>query len=99
MSLRTEMWDFGMQVFRTLRIWSTDDYKEITHCINKQRKVIKTKNAVGKRAIPTTCCYSRDGKYIAAGCDDGSIQIWKHGNLYVSFKHLTETYVHLTYNA
>uniref|UniRef100_A0A915PUC8 Gastrulation defective protein 1 n=1 Tax=Setaria digitata TaxID=48799 RepID=A0A915PUC8_9BILA len=45
----------------TLRIWSTDDYKEITHCINKQRKVIKTKNAIGKRAIPTTCCYSRDG--------------------------------------
>ncbi|VDP13568.1 unnamed protein product [Onchocerca flexuosa] len=68
----------------TLRIWSIDDYKEITRCINKQRKVIKTKNATGKRAIPTTCCYSRDGKYVAAGCNDGSIQIWKHGNLYVS---------------
>lgn len=81
------MWNF-----RTLRIWSTDDYKEITHCINKQRKVIKTKNAIGKRAIPTTCCYSPDGKYIAAGCDDGSIQIWKHGNLYVRFKSLSEAY-------
>ncbi|VDK83056.1 unnamed protein product [Litomosoides sigmodontis] len=75
----------------TLRIWSTDDYKEITHCINKQRKVIKTKNAVGKRAIPTACCYSRDGKYIAAGCDDGSIQIWKHGNLYVNTAYLNRT--------
>ncbi|KAL3990695.1 Gastrulation defective protein 1 domain protein [Acanthocheilonema viteae] len=75
----------------TLRIWSTDDYKEITHCINKQRKVIKTKNAIGKRATPTTCCYSRDGKYIAAGCDDGSIQIWKHGNLYVNTSYLNRT--------
>uniref|UniRef100_A0AAF5PLI8 WD_REPEATS_REGION domain-containing protein n=1 Tax=Wuchereria bancrofti TaxID=6293 RepID=A0AAF5PLI8_WUCBA len=75
----------------TLRIWSTDDYKEITHCINKQRKVIKTKNASGKRTIPTTCCYSRDGKYIAAGCDDGSIQIWKHGNLYVNTAYLNRT--------
>ncbi|MCP9264908.1 Gastrulation defective protein 1 [Dirofilaria immitis] len=75
----------------TLRIWSIDDYKEITHCINKQRKVIKTKNAVGKRAIPTTCCYSRDGKYVAAGCNDGSIQIWKHGNLYVNTAYLNRT--------
>uniref|UniRef100_A0A1I8ERZ2 Uncharacterized protein n=1 Tax=Wuchereria bancrofti TaxID=6293 RepID=A0A1I8ERZ2_WUCBA len=25
-----------------------DDYKEITHCINKQHKVIKTKNVVAK---------------------------------------------------
>ncbi|VDN38038.1 unnamed protein product [Gongylonema pulchrum] len=69
---------------QTLRIWSIDDYKEITRCINKQRKIIKTKNALGKRAIPTTCCYSRDGKLVAAGCNDGSIQIWKHGNLYVN---------------
>uniref|UniRef100_A0A8R1XSA5 WD_REPEATS_REGION domain-containing protein n=1 Tax=Onchocerca volvulus TaxID=6282 RepID=A0A8R1XSA5_ONCVO len=75
----------------TLRIWSIDDYKEITHCINKQRKVIKTKNATGKRAIPTTCCYSRDGKYVAAGCNDGSIQIWKHGNLYVNTAYLNRT--------
>lgn len=68
----------------TLRIWSTDDFKVITKCINSQRKVIKTKNASGKRAIPTTCCYSADGKLIAAGCDDGSIQIWKNGKMFVS---------------
>ncbi|KAH7718760.1 Protein kinase domain containing protein [Aphelenchoides avenae] len=72
----------------TLRIWSTDDYKEITRVINAQRKVIKTKNASGKKAIPTTCCYSRDGKLIAAGCDDGSIQIWKHGKIFVNTAYL-----------
>jgi len=69
----------------SLRIWTTRDFKVITKCINTQRKVIKTKNAGGKRAIPTTCCYSRDGKLIAAGCNDGSIQIWKHGNIFVGF--------------
>uniref|UniRef100_A0A0M3IMK0 WD_REPEATS_REGION domain-containing protein n=1 Tax=Ascaris lumbricoides TaxID=6252 RepID=A0A0M3IMK0_ASCLU len=68
----------------TLRIWSLDDYKEITRCINKQRKVIKTKTAGGKRAIPTTCAYSADGKLVAAGCNDGSIHVWKHGHLYVN---------------
>jgi WD40 repeat protein len=66
-----------------LRIWNIDDYKQITHCLNKQRHLIKTKNANGKRAIPTSCAYSRDGKMIAAGCDDGSLQIWKYGSLYV----------------
>ncbi|VDN52616.1 unnamed protein product [Dracunculus medinensis] len=72
----------------TLRIWSLEDFKEITRCINKQRKVIKTKTAGGKRAIPTTCVYSRDGKLIAAGCNDGSIQIWKHGSFYVNTSYL-----------
>ncbi|VDK24842.1 unnamed protein product [Anisakis simplex] len=75
---------FMLKVFNiTLRIWSLDDFKEITRCINKQQKVIKTKNAGGKRTIPMTCTYSRDGKLVAAGCQDGSIQIWKHGHLYV----------------
>ncbi|KAI1719868.1 gastrulation defective protein 1 [Ditylenchus destructor] len=72
----------------TLRIWDTGDYKAITKCINQQRKVIKTKNASGKRAIPTTCCYSHDGKLIAAGCDDGSIQIWKNGKIFVNTTYL-----------
>lgn len=34
--------------------------------------------------MPQSCCYSLDGKLIAAGCDDGSVQVWKYGNLYVS---------------
>lgn len=60
-----------------------EDYKEVTKCINTQRKVIKIKNSSGKRAIPTACCYSCDGKLIAAGCDDGSIRVWKNGNIFV----------------
>ncbi|PAV72731.1 hypothetical protein WR25_18714 [Diploscapter pachys] len=75
----------------TLRIWRLEDYKEITKCINKHFKVIKTKTANGKRAMPQTCCYSNDGKLIAAGCDDGSIQVWKHGNFYVNTSYLVRT--------
>jgi len=68
----------------TLRLFNVGDFKEVTKCINTQRSVIKTKTSNGKRAIPTSCCYSKDGKFLAAGCDDGSIQIWKHGKLYVN---------------
>jgi WD40 repeat protein len=37
----------------------------------------------GKKVIPTTCTYSRDGSLIAAACQNGSIQIWDR-NLTVS---------------
>ncbi|KAK0406159.1 hypothetical protein QR680_018401 [Steinernema hermaphroditum] len=80
--LKTEF--LSASVDGSLRVWSTDDYKEITRCINKQKKLIKVKGAHGKRANPTTCCYSRDGKLIAAGCYDGSILIWKNGNIFVN---------------
>ncbi|XP_068754209.1 WD repeat-containing protein 70-like [Montipora capricornis] len=53
----------------TVRIWNTEKPK-------KNKTVIKTKNKQGKKAIPTRCCFSRDGRIIAAGCQDGSIQAW-----------------------
>ncbi|GMT04968.1 hypothetical protein PENTCL1PPCAC_27142, partial [Pristionchus entomophagus] len=72
----------------SLRLWSTDDYKVITKCINTHQRVIKTKNANGKRAQPQSCAYSPDGKLIVTGCDDGSIQAWKHGKLFVNTSYL-----------
>ncbi|CAD5228174.1 unnamed protein product [Bursaphelenchus okinawaensis] len=72
----------------TIRLWSTEDFKEVTKCINTQKKVIRCRNAGGKKVIPNCCAYSRDGKLIAAGCDDGSIHIWKHGGLYVNTQYL-----------
>ncbi|KAK6045431.1 WD domain, G-beta repeat protein [Cooperia oncophora] len=68
----------------TIRLWSLSDYKVMTKTINTHKKVIKTKTAGGKRAMPQSCSYSLDGKLIVAGCDDGSIQMWKYGNLYVN---------------
>ncbi|KAI6243566.1 hypothetical protein M3Y99_00114300 [Aphelenchoides fujianensis] len=75
----------------TIRVWSTEDYKQLTHCINTQRSVIRTKNAGGKRVAPRVCCYSRDGKLIAAGCEDGSLHIWKHGTVFVHARYLNRT--------
>uniref|UniRef100_A0A7E4WEA3 WD_REPEATS_REGION domain-containing protein n=1 Tax=Panagrellus redivivus TaxID=6233 RepID=A0A7E4WEA3_PANRE len=72
----------------SIRIWTTRDFKVLTKCINKHKGVIKTKGALGRRVIPTTCAYSWDGKLIAAGCDDGSIQVWKHGQNYINTKYL-----------
>ncbi|KAI6216156.1 hypothetical protein M3Y99_01839000 [Aphelenchoides fujianensis] len=75
----------------TIRVWSTEDYKQLTHCINTQRSVIRTKNAGGKRVAPRVCCYSRDGKLFAAGCEDGSLHIWKHGTVFVHARYLNRT--------
>uniref|UniRef100_A0A915JPV3 WD repeat-containing protein 70 n=1 Tax=Romanomermis culicivorax TaxID=13658 RepID=A0A915JPV3_ROMCU len=60
------------------RVWNVETAKQKHHAI------IKTKTKQGKRTIPSTCSYSRDGKFIAAGCKDGSIQMWNHGKNYVN---------------
>lgn len=53
----------------TVRTWDMNNEK-------KHKNVFKPRSLQGKRVIPTTCVYSRDGKLIAAACQDGSIQIW-----------------------
>ncbi|XP_072371673.1 WD repeat-containing protein 70 [Scyliorhinus torazame] len=53
----------------TVRTWDMNNEK-------KHKNVFKPRSVQGKRVIPTTCVYSRDGKLIAAACQDGSIQIW-----------------------
>ncbi|XP_029940369.1 WD repeat-containing protein 70 [Salarias fasciatus] len=53
----------------TVRTW--DVKSEKTH-----KSVFKPRSFQGKKVVPTCCTYSRDGKLIAAGCQDGSIQIW-----------------------
>ncbi|KJH53646.1 WD domain, G-beta repeat protein [Dictyocaulus viviparus] len=69
-----------------------DVVKTLRHCSEYfLLEVIKTKNANGKRAMPQACCYSVDGKLIAAGCDDGSLQVWKYGNLYVNVFYLVRS--------
>ena len=38
----------------------------------------KVRNKQGKRAVPTALTYCRQGKLLASGNDDGSVQIWDH---------------------
>ncbi|XP_059395033.1 WD repeat-containing protein 70 [Carassius carassius] len=53
----------------TVRTWDLTSEK-------KHKSVFKPRSLQGKRVTPTCCTYSRDGKLIAAGCQDGTIQIW-----------------------
>ncbi|XP_058267356.1 WD repeat-containing protein 70 isoform X2 [Hemibagrus wyckioides] len=53
----------------TVRTWDLNNDK-------KHKSVFKPRSMQGKRVTPTCCTYSRDGKLIAAGCQDGTIQIW-----------------------
>uniref|UniRef100_A0A3Q2EIS0 WD repeat-containing protein 70 n=1 Tax=Cyprinodon variegatus TaxID=28743 RepID=A0A3Q2EIS0_CYPVA len=53
----------------TVRTWDVNSEK-------KHKSVFKPRSQQGKKVVPTCCTYSRDGKLIAAGCQDGTIQIW-----------------------
>ncbi|XP_040276894.1 WD repeat-containing protein 70 [Bufo bufo] len=53
----------------TVRTWDVSNDK-------KHKSIFKPRSAQGKRVIPTCATYNRDGKLIAAGCQDGTIQIW-----------------------
>ncbi|KAL5996735.1 hypothetical protein ACLOJK_007655 [Asimina triloba] len=53
----------------SLRIWDVSDFKG-------QKQVIKPKLARPGRVPVTTCAWNNDGKCIAGGIGDGSIQIW-----------------------
>lgn len=53
----------------TCRIWLTEQ----PHC---HSRIIKTRDQNGLKTVPTACSYNRDGKFIALGCLDGSLQIW-----------------------
>ncbi|KAF5459434.1 hypothetical protein F2P56_023380, partial [Juglans regia] len=53
----------------SLRIWDVNDFKS-------QKQVIKPKLARPGRVPVTTCTWDSEGKCIAGGIADGSIQIW-----------------------
>ncbi|KAH9627043.1 hypothetical protein KSS87_023731 [Heliosperma pusillum] len=53
----------------SLRIWDVNDF-------TSQKQVIKPKLARPGRVAVTTCTWQREGKSIAGGIGDGSIQIW-----------------------
>eukprot|EP00262_Sarcandra_glabra_P013454 TRINITY_DN3727_c0_g2_i2.p1 TRINITY_DN3727_c0_g2~~TRINITY_DN3727_c0_g2_i2.p1 ORF type:complete len:496 (-),score=89.49 TRINITY_DN3727_c0_g2_i2:94-1404(-) len=53
----------------SLRIWDVSDFKS-------QKQVIKPKLARPGRVPVTTCAWDYEGKCIAGGVGDGSIQIW-----------------------
>lgn len=67
----------------SLRLWDVNDFKS-------QKQVIKPKLARPGRVPVTTCAWDREGKSIAGGVGDGSIQIW---NLKPGWGSRPDTYV------
>lgn len=55
----------------TLRIWDKSTRRQSTSVI-----VVKSKERGGKTKV-SSCCWSKDGKLIAAASEDGSIMVWK----------------------
>eukprot|EP01018_Ginkgo_biloba_P021759 Gb_32940 [translate_table: standard] len=53
----------------SLRIWDVNEFRS-------QKQVIKPKLARPGRVPVTTCAWGRDGKCVAGGVGDGSIQVW-----------------------
>ncbi|GLJ05291.1 hypothetical protein SUGI_0015510 [Cryptomeria japonica] len=53
----------------SLRIWDVNDFKS-------QKQVVKPKLAKPGRVPVTTCAWGINGKCIAGGVGDGSIQVW-----------------------
>ncbi|KAL7022072.1 hypothetical protein ACKWTF_012123 [Chironomus riparius] len=63
----------------TLRLWITKS--------KEQMQVIKTRDKGGLKTAPTACTYNRDGNLIAAGCIDGSVQMWDSRKMFVNTTH------------
>lgn len=61
----------------SVRLWDINDDKH-------HKSIVKPRNVQGKRAVPTTCSFSRDGNLIMCGCDDGSIQMWDPRKPFIS---------------
>lgn len=53
----------------SLRIWDVNDFKS-------QKQVIKPKLARPGRVPVTTCAWGMDGKCVAGGLGNGSVQVW-----------------------
>lgn len=61
----------------SVRLWDVNDSKT-------QKRIIKPRNAQGKKASPTCCAYNRDGSMVIYGCEDGSIQMWDHRKAFIN---------------
>ena len=62
----------------TVRLWDVNQEGK------KWKSIIKFKCKAGRKTNPTSVTYSPDGRWVAAGCIDGSIQIWDHNKMFVS---------------
>ncbi|KAF6772624.1 hypothetical protein AHF37_08505 [Paragonimus kellicotti] len=70
----------------TLRVWDLNDAESLMNetRIPNHKAVIKPRSSQGRKVVPTACAYSKDSQVIAAGCLDGSLQMWDTRKLFVN---------------
>ena len=61
----------------SVRIWDMNSKPQGVDQNLMQQVVIKHKDARGIKTAVTSICYSPKGTLIAAGCIDGSVQLWE----------------------
>ncbi|XP_022669030.1 WD repeat-containing protein 70-like isoform X1 [Varroa destructor] len=69
----------------SVRLWDSQNTPVVG---GKHKAIMKPRQQGGLRAVPTACCYSQDGNWCAAACNDGSIQIWDHRRSFVNTSQL-----------
>ncbi|OQR79423.1 WD repeat-containing protein 70-like [Tropilaelaps mercedesae] len=65
----------------SVRLWDSANTPAVG---GKHKALMKPRQQGGLRAVPTACCYSNDGNWCVAACNDGSIQIWDHRRSFVN---------------
>lgn len=65
----------------TIRIWNAFKGKE-------HRALIKARAQGGLRTTPSSVAFNKEASLIAAGCSDGSIQMWDTRRMFVSTTHM-----------
>ena len=69
----------------SLRLWDVSSEGK------KHTSIMKPKGPQGRKTIPTTCAFSRDGVYVAGACQDGSIQMWDTRRMMVNVSLMSRT--------
>ncbi|KAL5963385.1 WD repeat-containing protein 70 [Taenia solium] len=77
----------------TLRVWEIDTAEQILDDtrIPSHSAILKPRNKQGRKTTPTAGAYSKDGFLVAAGCEDGSLQVWDTRRPLVNTSHLYRT--------
>lgn len=65
----------------TIRVWNAFRGKE-------HQSLIKARAQGGLRTTPSACAYNQEASLIAAGCSDGSLQMWDTRRMFVTTTHL-----------
>ncbi|KAL5015983.1 hypothetical protein ScPMuIL_005572 [Solemya velum] len=69
----------------SVRLWDVNSQGR------NHKNIMKPRTQQGRKVIPTACAYSPDGRYVAAACQDGSIQLWDHNKMFVNVALMNRT--------